>query len=60
MEEQLVDLAFGELGKCLGNMDDATGQVVNIMIQKYDIDPAVAQQAVAMAFDQWVDIYYPD
>ena len=41
-------------------MDDATGQVVNIMIQKYDVDPAVAQQVVARAFDQWVDIYYPD
>ena len=56
-EEELVNLAFEILGSLLVTSENATGEATNLLMHKYGIDDSLAGEAVAMAFERWMEVY---
>lgn len=59
-EEELVDKAFELIGNLLAVADDATVSATELMIKNYGLDPETASRIVAIAFERWMKIYYPE
>lgn len=59
-EEELVNTAFELLGELLITSENATGDVVNLLMNKYAVSADIAGEIVAMAFDRWMEVYDPE
>lgn len=59
-EEELVNLAFNELGGLLSTHENAREVAATIMMYRYNLDDSIADEVVAIAFERWVEVYCPD
>jgi hypothetical protein len=59
-EEELVNTAFELLGELLITSDNATGDVVNLLMHKYAVSEDIAGEVVAIAFERWLEVYDPE
>lgn len=56
-DEELVNTAYEILGGLLVTAENATGDAVNLLMHKYGIDDSIAGEAVAVAFERWMEVY---
>jgi hypothetical protein len=59
-EEELVNDAFELLGELLVTSENAKEETVKLMIKKYGLTDSIVEEIVSIAFERWVDIYYPE
>lgn len=59
-EEELINSAFEMLGGLLVTSENATGEVVNLMMHKFSISEDIASEVVSIAFERWMEIYDPE
>jgi hypothetical protein len=59
-EEVLIDKAFDLIGKLLGVTDDTSTSVAELMIADFGLEQKTAVNIVAIAFERWMQIYFPE
>ena len=56
-EEDLINSAYEILGSLLVTSENATGEAINLLMHKYGVDDSIAGEAVAIAFERWMEVY---
>lgn len=59
-EEDLINSAYEILGELLVTSENATGDVVNLLMHKYGISEDIAGEIAFIAFERWMEVYDPE
>lgn len=59
-KDDLIDKAFELIGKLLGTTDDTSASVAELMIVDFGLEQKTAVNVVDIAFERWMQIYFPE
>ena len=59
-EDELINDAFEVLGELLVTSENARKEAVKTMVEKTGLDNDTIEEAVAIAFERWMEIYDPE
>lgn len=56
-ENELINKAYELLGGLLITSENATGEVTNLLMHDFGVSEDLAGEAVAIAFERWMEVY---